>query len=248
MQYVGDEIKINIFKYVNYPLSLALTCRNWSVIAKDPYAKSEWLIVNYGKRHALFHAIRLGPTFIDIAVCQTLFARNIAISRYFIQKLLIYFGKYDQRLIQLKIKHNISQLYVDRIRLFQQKITSSYVNNLPISVFVYLLNEGYKQLSNGSNEDLSSKCNDIDASPHSPHVITTNHVLGKKNLKDIEDLILNKRSILLPRMSKAFHLDLLNQIHQPSKYNYDMDFLRQGSFSRYYYKSYDLYIKNLPCY
>ena len=52
------EIKINIFKYVDHSLNLALTCRNWSVIAKDPHAKSEWLLVHYGKAHALFHAVR----------------------------------------------------------------------------------------------------------------------------------------------------------------------------------------------
>ena len=72
MQYFQNyeyEIKINILKYVNSPLNLALTCRNWSAIAKDPYAKTEWLILRYGKTHALFNAVRLGPTFIDIPVC-----------------------------------------------------------------------------------------------------------------------------------------------------------------------------------
>src|SRR5436190_12605183 len=83
------EIKITIFKYVNSPLNLALTCRNWSIIAKDPYAKTEWLIIRYEKAHKLFHTIRLGPTF-NIPVCQTLIAR----SRYFIQRLLMHFGKY----------------------------------------------------------------------------------------------------------------------------------------------------------
>src|SRR2546430_8690670 len=72
LQYLEDEIKIIIFKHVDYPLNLALTCRNWSVIAKDPYAKSEWLMTHYGKEHALFHAVRLGPTFFDMAVYQKL--------------------------------------------------------------------------------------------------------------------------------------------------------------------------------
>src|SRR2546423_7023066 len=98
------EIKINIFKYVNSPLNLTLTCRNWSVIAKDPYAKTEWLIKRYEKANASFHAVRLGPTFIDITVCQALIARNVVISRYFIQRLLMHFGRYDQRLIELKIE------------------------------------------------------------------------------------------------------------------------------------------------
>ena len=90
------EIKINIFKYVDSPINLALICRNWSVysvIAKDPYAKTEWLIIRYGKAHALFHAVSLGPTFIDIPVCQTLIARKVIISRYFVQRLLMHFGK-----------------------------------------------------------------------------------------------------------------------------------------------------------
>ena len=147
------EIKINIFKYVNYPLNLALTCRNWSIIAKDPYAKTEWLIIHYGKAHALFHAVRLGPTFIDITVCQILITRKVIISRYFVQRLLMHFGKYDQKLIKLKIEHYVGQLDADRIRAFQQKIKSPWASNLPITVFTYLLDEGYKQLSN-ANEDL----------------------------------------------------------------------------------------------
>ena len=117
-----DEIKINIFKYVDHSLNLALTCRNWSVIAKDPHAKSEWLLVHYGKAHALFYAVRLGPTFIDIPVCQILIARKVFISRYFIQRLLMHFGKFDQKLIELKMEHNVRQIVdADRIRAFQQK-------------------------------------------------------------------------------------------------------------------------------
>src|SRR5688572_18223780 len=104
MQYFQNfkyEIKINIFRYVKYPLNLALTCRAWSVIARDPFAKSEWLTVRYGKAHTLFNAARLGPTFIsDIPVCQTLLTRNALISGYFVQRLLMHFGKYDQRLIE----------------------------------------------------------------------------------------------------------------------------------------------------
>jgi hypothetical protein len=197
MQYIGDEIKINIFKYINYPLNLALTCRNWSVIIKNPYAKSEWLIVNYGKAHALFHAIRLGPTFIDIAVCQTLIARDVLVAtKHFIR-----------RLIQHKIEYNVDQI---RIHPFQQKIKLLYVSNLPVSVIIYLLNEGYKQLS---NENLTSKGNDIHVTLQSSHVI--NRALGRNNIKYFEDLILNKRSTL----PKASHLGL-NSDPQQSKDGY----------------------------
>src|SRR5438045_4800243 len=124
MQYFEYEIKINVFRYVQYPLNLVLTCRSWSVIVKDPFAKAEWLIVHYGKLHALFHAVRLGPTFIDMPLCQTLIARNIGISRYFVQRLLMHFGKYDQKLIELKLEHN------DRIRAFQQETKSPWEINL----------------------------------------------------------------------------------------------------------------------
>src|SRR5437764_443779 len=159
MQYFKNfdyKIKINIFKYVNHPLNLVLTCRNWSVIAKDPYAKTEWLIIRYGKAHALFHAVRLRSTFIEIPVCQTLITRKVMISRCFVQRLLMHFGKHDQKLIELKIEHNVGQLDADKIRAFQQKIKSSWASNLPITitvftVFTYLLDEGYKQLSNAND-------------------------------------------------------------------------------------------------
>src|SRR2546421_279944 len=154
-------VEINIFKYVNSTLNLDLTCRNWPAIAKDPYAKAEWLITRYGRAHALFHAVRLGPTFTDILVYQALIAKKVITSRYFLQRLLTHFGKYDQKLIELKIEHNVGQLDADRIRAFQQKIKSPWASNLPITVFTYLLDEGYKQLSN-ANEDSPSKDNDME--------------------------------------------------------------------------------------
>ncbi|PKY19790.1 hypothetical protein RhiirB3_432937 [Rhizophagus irregularis] len=53
-----DEIKINIFKYVNHPLNLALTCRKWSIVVKDPYAKTEWLIY-FGNNKKLFSSDKI---------------------------------------------------------------------------------------------------------------------------------------------------------------------------------------------
>src|SRR4051812_39402917 len=173
MQYLQNieyEIKIIIFKYVNSLLNLVLTCRNWSVIAKNPYAKTEWLIVRYGKAHALFHALRLGPTFIDITVCQTLIARNVAIPRYFIQRLLMPFGKHHQRLII----EDVSRLDADEIRAFQQSLCISIKHN---------------KLSN-ANEDLSSKRNYMESFYFiTASLYVINYVL-KKNLKH---MILNKR-------------------------------------------------------
>lgn len=222
LQCIEHEVKIYIFKYIDHPMNLALTCRNWSIILRDPYAKTEWLIVHYGKAHAFFHAVRLGPTFIDIPVCQTLIAINITLSRYFIQMLLMHFGAYDQKLIELKIEHNVRQLDADRIRAFQQKIKSPWASNLPISVFTYLLNVGYGHLAN-ADEVLPTKGNDMELFHFysaGPHVINYAPGMLKKHLKDIEDLILNKRFVPFPPRPK---LDIKSDPHihqQPAPEEY----------------------------
>ncbi|CAB5189603.1 unnamed protein product [Rhizophagus irregularis] len=83
----------------------------------------------------------------------------------------MHFGKYDQKSIELKIEHNVGQLDADRIRAFQQNIKSPWASNLPIFMFTYLLDKGYKQLAN-MNETLPSKGNDMElfhflsAGPH----------------------------------------------------------------------------------
>ena len=161
-----NSIKINIFKYVDYPINLALACQNCA----DPYAKSEWLVVCYGKAHALFHAARLGPTFINIPVCQALIARNVIVSRCFIQTLLIHFGNYDQKSLDL-FEHNFGQRDIDRIRAFLQKVRPFWASNVPtMSVLTFLLVEGYRQLSNAS-EDLPSKGNDLIHFSAEPYVM-----------------------------------------------------------------------------
>ena len=143
MQYFENEIKINCL--FSYELWIV---RNWSVIAKDPYAKSEWLIARYGKENALFHAIRLIKLgfIIDEAVCKILIARKDITSEYIIRIILTYFNKYDH--IELKIEHNfdagnqlgqIRQLYApinndETLKLItnlpQQIETDSFINTL----------------------------------------------------------------------------------------------------------------------
>ncbi|CAG8743539.1 1790_t:CDS:1, partial [Funneliformis mosseae] len=59
------NIKINIFKFMRSPLNLALCNRGWSNVARDPHARTEWLIYQFGKTYAFFHGIRLGSTFIN---------------------------------------------------------------------------------------------------------------------------------------------------------------------------------------
>ena len=191
MQYF---VKINIFKCVEYPLYLASTCQNWFVIAKDPYAKSEWLIVHYGNENALFNAIRLGLSFIT--------------SKYFIQRLLTYFNKYDQ------IEHDVGQIDTDGIRVFQQR-KSHRASNLSSSVFTHLL-------SNNNNNVLKS------------NVMELFHFLFVGLHKD---LILNQRFTSFSPRPKALQLDLSSPSKDGLNLIKFFDYLRQESFKRYYYNS-----------
>src|SRR2546421_12780532 len=100
---------------------------------------------------------KIRPTYIDLPVFQALIASKVIISRYFIQRLLMYLGRYDQKLIKLKIEHNVHQLDVDIFRAF---LKLPCANNLFLFAFTYLLNEDSNQLTN-VNEDLFSKGNDM---------------------------------------------------------------------------------------
>ncbi|POG79910.1 hypothetical protein GLOIN_2v1471925 [Rhizophagus irregularis DAOM 181602=DAOM 197198] len=121
----------------------------------------------------------------------------------------MHFGKYDQKLIELKIEHNVGQLDADRIRAFQQKIKSPWASNLPIIVFTYLLDEGYKQLAN-MMKPYRQVFHFLSAGPH---VINYAPSMLRKNLKDKEDLILNKWFVPFPPRPKAYQLDLNSDSH-----------------------------------
>src|SRR5436190_612391 len=157
-----------------------------------------------------------GPCIIPCCTTGTHFCRYPSLSNINHEE-----GAYAlyQKLIELKIEHNVGQLDADRIRAFQQKIKSPWASNLPIFVFTYLLDEGYKQLAN-INEALPSKGNDMELFHFlsaGPHVIDYAPGMLRKNLKDIEDLILNKRFTPFPPRPKTLQLDLNNDphIHQP---------------------------------
>jgi hypothetical protein len=181
---------MNIFKYVNSPMNLDLTCQNLSVIVKNPY---ELLIICYGgKAHILFHAIIRFPTFINISVCQNLIAGNVMISRYFIQRLLMHFGKYDQRLTDLKIDYDEYDVEHDnssRIRILQQ--------------FPW---EGCEQLCNVNEESTESLFFESKS-----HILK--HVpfgMLRRNLKDFDNWTLNKRFSPFPPRTKALQINLNN--------------------------------------
>ncbi|CAG8605540.1 12059_t:CDS:1, partial [Funneliformis mosseae] len=203
-QYIEDEIKINIFKHVEHPFNLAISCKSWSAISRDPHTKAEWLISRFGKAHALFYSIKLGPSFIDTLVCENLFTRGVIVSRYFIQRLLMQFGKNDQKLIELEIEHNVGVL--------PQKIKSPWASNLSLPAFLYLLNEGCNKL----DTEVPLRGNDMELFHFlsaGPHVIDNAPGMMRKNLTDIEDLVLNQKFIPFPPKPKSVRLDLNHDPH-----------------------------------
>ena len=133
MESLYAELRIEIFKYIEKPISLFLTNRKWYTISQDPYARALWLIHKYGRAHALFHAIRL-EGFITLDVVQCLLAKNAIISRYFIQRLLMNFGTYDQKLIELKIEYNLNQVNIDRVLAYQKRLRVPWASNLSLPI------------------------------------------------------------------------------------------------------------------
>src|SRR5688572_5135720 len=128
-----DELRI-IFKFIKTPISLLTTNRKWHAISQDPHTRAEWLIYKYGKAHALFHAVRLGETFVTKDVVESLLAKNAIISRYFSQRLLMHFGTFDEK---LRRERNINQADSNRIPIFQ--CSSSWASNLSLQVFNTLI-------------------------------------------------------------------------------------------------------------
>ncbi|RIB27158.1 hypothetical protein C2G38_2161351 [Gigaspora rosea] len=154
--------------------NLALTCRTWSRVAKNETARAEWVIYHYGKAHALFHAVRLGPTFINLPVAQAIITRSGILSRYFVQKLLVHYGGYDFKLIELKIVHNVGQISFDRIKTLKDKSQEPWASNLELDVFAYFLTVAQKQFD---TNEFYLKGNDMElfhflsGGPHSINLI-----------------------------------------------------------------------------
>jgi hypothetical protein len=59
----------------------------------------------------------------------------------------MHFVPYDEKLIELKIQHNVSQIDFDRIRAFQRKLRCPWASNLPLPIFTKLITEGYNTLN-----------------------------------------------------------------------------------------------------
>ncbi|CAG8718607.1 14680_t:CDS:2 [Cetraspora pellucida] len=130
-----DKIKINIFKYVRFPMNLLLTSDLWYQLSKQNVVRAKWLIYHFGKGHALFYAIHFGPNFINVPVVQKIIEFGGIVSRYFVQRFLLSFGAYDPKLIQKKIEHNVGNIDIEQIRKVQQKHATPWASDTPLDVF-----------------------------------------------------------------------------------------------------------------
>ncbi|EXX55868.1 uncharacterized protein OCT59_010611 [Rhizophagus irregularis] len=212
MQSLLHEIRSEIFKFIETPISLILTDRKWYAVSQDPHVRGEWLIYKYGRSHALFHGVRLGNDFLTLDVVQVLLTRKALISRYFIQRLIMQFGPYDEKLIEQKIQHNANQIDFDRIRDFKKKLRSPWASNLPLPIFTKLITEGYNTLS---DHGLETKGNDMELFHFlsaGPLVINDAPQKLHQNLSEIEDLILNKKFVPFPPRPKPIFEDTIEYI------------------------------------
>ncbi|CFW92744.1 protein of unknown function [endosymbiont DhMRE of Dentiscutata heterogama] len=192
-----NEIKISIFKYVEFPSNLSVSCSSWSNISQDQQARAKWIIFWFGKTHALFQAVRLGPTFINTGVVQAIVAEEGVLSRYFLQRLIMHYGKYDPQLIELKISHNTGQTDINRIRDLQQRGQAPWASNLPLPVYIFLLTKAHEEFGN----DFYEKGNDMELFHFltgGPQQISLAPTILEKNKEVIKDLILKKKFAPLP--------------------------------------------------
>ncbi|CAI2188956.1 5175_t:CDS:2, partial [Funneliformis geosporum] len=69
-----------------------------------------------------------------------LLSKNAILSRYFVQRLLMHFGNYDENLIKLKVEHNVNQIDFDRLRALRKKLSSPWGKEA-LHLFEHRLNE-----------------------------------------------------------------------------------------------------------
>src|SRR5437763_971711 len=92
MESLPYEILTKIFMLTRYPASFARANKSLLKVSRDPYVRCKWLLYHYGKVHALFFAVSLGPSFINVEVVKNALANGAILSRYFLQKLNQCFG------------------------------------------------------------------------------------------------------------------------------------------------------------
>ena len=153
------ELKVEIILHLRNPTSLAKCSREWNNIVNLPFTKAKWLIGRQGRTHALFHAVKMGEPFINLDVVECLFAQKAHISRYFIQRLVLGFGKDDSRIIDLKQRHTMNTLDPFQKTLVQNKTCRRWASDLPFNVYFRILKEGHDRFG---GDDIPVRGNDMD--------------------------------------------------------------------------------------
>ncbi|RIB08339.1 hypothetical protein C2G38_2045247 [Gigaspora rosea] len=160
-------------------------------MSEDPQVKAAWIIYQFGAAHCLFYAIKIGASFLDATVAQAIIAQGGILSRYFVQRLHMNFGAYDNKLIELKIAHGVGSSQL------QKSQAIPWASDLPISVYTFLL----KAASDLYKSDLCLKGNDMELFHFytgGPQTIHYAPLVLAKNIDQIKDLILRFKFIPLP--------------------------------------------------
>src|SRR6185369_3651166 len=119
------ELKVEIASYVKTFFFLGCCSRSWLEIVNSPHTKYKWLLKQYGRIHALTHAIRIGKPFLNLEVAELLL-KNTHISRHFVQRL---------KLAQEKHYcwgNNISKNIYEHILNFKKEYASSNCDDLQL--------------------------------------------------------------------------------------------------------------------
>ncbi|CAG8437718.1 8305_t:CDS:1, partial [Scutellospora calospora] len=138
--------------------------------------------------HALFHAIRLGPSFLNIETTKIIMNKGGILSRYFIQKLYDSYGVYDPELLEEKLKTD------PNLNKDQNK---KWCSDLSFDVFILLLNKAnilYGDKLNLQGNDMELFHYKTGGSYH----INRAPLVMESNIKNIESLIINFKFIPFP--------------------------------------------------
>nr|CAG8511391.1 10622_t:CDS:2 [Entrophospora candida] len=183
MENLPLEFLIQVYTYNKTPISLILVNKRIYKLFMSPLAKAKWALGTFGKTHALFHAIRLGKTFITVDVIKALLKLKANFSRY---------------LVQICLAERSTQQ--TKCNFLYPKI--SWFSEMSLEAYLTLINEGTFRF--GTNVYLNT--NDAKMfSFLSGQLLPDDQasILIKKNLKEIEDLIVNKEFTPFPPRPKV---------------------------------------------
>nr|CAG8465362.1 7703_t:CDS:1 [Entrophospora candida] len=182
MKSLPPELLIEVYIYNEFPLSFILINKHIYELCMSPIAKAKWILRNFGKTHALFHAIRLGKPFIMDDIITSLLKLKANFSRYFLQR-------FSQQ-IQSNIGEKYDPFYLNRI-------ADSWFPDIPLEVYSILIKEGNARFA----PNLCLKSDDVELFGYlsgESLEIDQASILINENLRKIEDLIVNAKFTPFP--------------------------------------------------